>query len=204
MDSRKCDLDESTHSWYEANANEYRERTSSLELFPGLQDDLNRFLGLLPKGSIIADLGAGAGRDAKFMSESGHPVIALDTSPSLLRICMGAVGPNHEVHPVRADLEHLPFATGSLDGIWACGSLLHLSRQSIPQVIAAFYEVLRSRGAVGISMKEGDKTLRRDGGRLETCVSRSDLMSWLHTAGFVDIEIMGPSRHVWLLAVAKK
>ncbi|WP_194832893.1 class I SAM-dependent methyltransferase [Nocardia sp. XZ_19_369] len=197
-------MDRDTLSWYERHAEHYIARTDSFEFFGGLEQDLLVFAGLLHRDVTVVDLGSGAGRDARLLAESGHVVIAVDASLSLLRRCIVAAGPARKILGINADLLALPLARASVGGIWACGSLLHLRQDEIPAVLLQCFEILRPGAPIGVSMKEGVGSERRDDGRLFTYTSKLELQDWLSAAGFEQISITGPSRNEWLLALATK
>ena len=197
-------MDRVTRSWYETHAAHYVERTDSFEFFQGLEQDLLTFTAFLSNDATVIDLGSGSGRDARRLAESGHTVIAVDASLALLRHCLANAAPAQRILGVNADLLDLPFASGSVGGVWACGSLLHLGREEIPAVLARCFDILQAGAAIGVSMKEGNGSERRDDGRFFTYTSSQELSSWLSTAGFERIMVAGPSRNEWLLAIALK
>ncbi|MRH89314.1 methyltransferase domain-containing protein [Nocardia sp. SYP-A9097] len=203
-DSTRCDMDRDTLSWYETHSARYIERTDSFELFNGLEQDLLMFAKFLRSDSIVVDLGSGGGRDARLLAELGHKVIAVDASMALLRRCLGAAGPMRRIRGVNADLLALPFTHGSIGGLWACGSLLHLHRHEIPAVVRRCFEILQPGAPIGLSMKEGHGSERRGDGRFFTYTCTQELQGWLLNAGFERILISGPSRNDWLLAMAIK
>ncbi|PXX71501.1 methyltransferase family protein [Nocardia tenerifensis] len=197
-------MDRDTLSWYESHAEHYIARTDSFEFFDGLEQDLLAFTHLLRVGAVVADLGSGAGRDARRIAEAGHSVIAVDASLALLRRCVAAAGTARPLLGVNADLLALPFVADSIDGIWACGSLLHLRNEEIPVVLRQCFASLRPGAPIGVSMKEGAGSERRSDGRYFTYTSALEMAGWLETAGFEGVSVSGPSRNEWLLAVAMK
>ncbi|MBF6330628.1 class I SAM-dependent methyltransferase [Nocardia transvalensis] len=197
-------MDRDTLSWYETYAEYYIERTDSFEPFHGLERDLLAFVGYLASDALVVDLGSGAGRDARFIAASGHPVIAVDASRSLLRRCLTAAGPTLPIFGVNADLLALPFADNTIGGIWACGSLLHMLRDEIPAVVTRCLEILQPGAPIGLSMKQGHGSERRDDGRYFTYTNKQEMYQWLSSSGFERILITGPSRNDWLLAFAVK
>ncbi len=197
-------MDRVTVSWYETYAAHYVERTDSFDYFLGLEHDLIVFIDYLRSGATVVDLGSGGGRDARRIAESGHSVIAVDASLTLLRQCLVTAGSERRVLGVNADLVNLPFASQSVGGIWACGSLLHLQREEIPAVLSRCFEILEPGSPIGLSMKEGQGSERRRDGRFFTYISIQELHGWLSCIGFEKIKIIGPSRNEWLLAIAEK
>ncbi|MFJ1458102.1 class I SAM-dependent methyltransferase [Nocardia sp. N2S4-5] len=189
-------------AWYDAHAARYIARTDSFRYFRGLEQDLARFVELLQSDAVVVDLGSGGGRDARWIARLGYTVVAVDASLALLRQCLVGAAPTRRVLGVNADLSALPFAANSIGGVWACGSLLHLPRASIPAVIDRCREILRPGAPIGLSMKEGRGAERRDDGRLFTYTSKQEVHDWLASAGFESVTVRGPARNEWLLALA--
>ncbi|GAB2655172.1 class I SAM-dependent methyltransferase [Nocardia goodfellowii] len=197
-------MDRETLSWYDTYAAHYVERTDSFESFDGLERDLAMFTTHLQRASTVVDLGSGSGRDARFIAELGHTVIAVDGSLALLSRCVDSAQPPQLIRGVNADLLALPFISGFAGGVWACGSFLHLRRTEISAAVTQCFEILRPGAPIGLSMKEGCGGERRSDGRLFTYTSKQELYSWLENAGFGQILISGPTRNEWLLAIAIK
>lgn len=197
-------MDRDTVSWYEEYTSRYIDRTRSFELFQGLEQDLATFIGFLRNDAIVMDLGSGSGRDAQRIAGAGHIVVAVDASRGLLRRCLAATQRMRTVLGVNADMLALPFACGSFGGIWACGSLVHLSRDEIPVVVSRCFDLLKPGTPIGLSMKKGVGSERRGDGRLFTYTNKVELAGWLSYAGFERIDITGPFRNEWLLAMALK
>ncbi|MGV9675153.1 class I SAM-dependent methyltransferase [Nocardia sp. NPDC003482] len=195
-------MDSDTLAWYESHAENYVERTESLRFFDGLERDLLSFAELLRPGSIVVDLGSGSGRDARFLAGLGHTVVAIDASAGLLRRCLAGPQVPERIHGVNADMLALPVAEQSVGGIWACGSLLHLTREEIPRVIGRCFEILEAGAPIGWSMKEGDGSERRPDGRLFTYTNKHEMCTWLQGAGFSLVDSLGPVRNEWLLVLA--
>ena len=71
-------------------------------------------LGLSP-GERVLDLACGAGRHSAPLAGSGLSIVGLDLSADLLQEARERLGPQTPV--VRADMRHLPFASGSFRAI---------------------------------------------------------------------------------------
>jgi ubiquinone/menaquinone biosynthesis C-methylase UbiE len=114
-----------------------------------LLDDMAAFAGGLPAGALVVDVGCGPGFDAALLRrEHGLNAIGLDYSHTMINTGRDEFEVN--VPFVQASMGQMPFAPGSLDGIWACASLLHLPRADLPAVLAHFARLLRPT-AVSIS-----------------------------------------------------
>lgn len=137
---------------YDDSACAYVRTTDTLDKFPGLDRELDRFFEALPGGRIL-DLGCGAGRDAEYLIQRNATVVAGDLSEVMLRTTLDRC----EVFgAVQTDLLTLPFAAGVFDGVWACASVLHLPQRVHPDAFAEIHRVLVGGGVAAISLKEGD------------------------------------------------
>jgi len=97
-------------------------------------DIVTRLGGFAP-GARIADLGCGSGVFTNLLQRRGFDVVGLDLSPKLIRIARQTY-PDVEFR--EGDIEHLPFADGSFDGVLLAGVLHHL-----PSLSACAAEILR-------------------------------------------------------------
>jgi SAM-dependent methyltransferase len=141
------DRDALTKGFYESNATAYAEATWKLSM----DEQLSDFATRLAPGAAVIDLGCGAGRDLKALSERGFFAVGLDVSAQLARIAR-----LHSDCPVVvADLRHLPIAPERFDGAWASASLLHLERNDIGQALAEIRRTLKPGGLFFASMKAG-------------------------------------------------
>jgi ubiquinone/menaquinone biosynthesis C-methylase UbiE len=81
-----------------------------------------RLAGLKP-GARVADLGCGSGVFTHLLSRQGYRAVGVDLSPKLIALGR-AKYPGVEF--MECDVEHLPFADESLDGILLSGLVHHL------------------------------------------------------------------------------
>lgn len=115
----------------------------------------NRFLSLLPKDRdkniTILDAGCGSGRDSLCFMKQGFLVEAFDASEAICRIAEQNLG--QEVTCMSfEDISYIE----RFDGIWACASLLHVSRRNLPAVLHRLYRALKSQGIIYASFKYGN------------------------------------------------
>ncbi|MFG2995179.1 methyltransferase domain-containing protein [Streptomyces sp. NPDC048340] len=101
---------------------------------------------------VVLDAGAGAGRDALCFAANGRRVIALDACLPLLTMTPD----EPEVQRVTGDVRSLPLSTASVGAVWCSAVLLHLPPAELLRALREFHRVLESRGAVQVSVKEGD------------------------------------------------
>jgi SAM-dependent methyltransferase len=131
-----------TVAYYDAHAVRYARYT-----LPACMGTLyDQFLALVPPGGHILDAGSGSGRASLEFKRRGYKVTAVDASRELARLASEVIG--QAVGVLR--FQELTFEE-AFDGIWACASLLHVSRG-----------VLAFRHSAEIR-----ETLRKDGWTLE-------------------------------------
>lgn len=135
-----------TIDYYNANAQAFSSSTASVEL----SDMQDRFLALLPEGASILDFGCGSGRDAKYFIDHGFAVTATDGSAKLCHIASQRAG-----IPVRCELFGDLVDIATYDGIWACSSILHLSRTELTDVLPKMRDALKPSGVIYTSFKYG-------------------------------------------------
>ncbi|MFJ6795262.1 methyltransferase domain-containing protein [Streptomyces sp. NPDC091268] len=101
---------------------------------------------------VVLDAGAGAGRDALCFAANGRRVIALDACLPLLTMTPD----EPEVQRVTGDVRCLPLSNASVGAVWCSAVLLHLPPVELLRALREFHRVLESRGAVQVSVKEGE------------------------------------------------
>lgn len=135
-----------TLNYYNTNAEEFVSSTLSVD-FSQTQD---KFLHLLPSTASILDFGCGSGRDTKYFLDAGMQVDATDGSEELCRLASEYTG-----IPVRQMLFEELAAKAQYDGIWACSSILHLSQESLKDVLRKMIAALKENGIIYTSFKYG-------------------------------------------------
>lgn len=155
--------------YYQRNARSYAERTFSLDMTPLHA----KFIPYLPEGGHILDAGCGSGRDAAYFLQRGFRVTAFDASPAMVNIASARVGQN-VLQRKFSDVNE----TSAYDGIWACASLLHLSRHEIPDALYKLWAALKPGGALYISFKAGKGEQEYDGRRF-TYVDEQQAIAWI-------------------------
>ncbi|RDV03617.1 class I SAM-dependent methyltransferase [Undibacter mobilis] len=103
--------------------------------------DIVARLGGFTPGARIADLGCGSGVFTGLLNRRGFACTGVDLSPKLIRIA-------REAHPgidfQEGDIERLPFADDSFDGVLLAGVLHHLPELS--KCAAEIKRILRPGG----------------------------------------------------------
>jgi SAM-dependent methyltransferase len=84
---------------------------------------IDRFIGLLPAGAAILDLGCGGGQPvAAAMVANGFAVTGVDSSPSMISLCRARLPDQQWLH---ADMRSLSLGR-QFDGVLAWDSFFHL------------------------------------------------------------------------------
>ena len=116
---------------------------------------------MLPERARLLDLGCGAGQDARFLSTIGHRVIGLDRTMPLLRFAKTRA----PLMPlVLADMRSLPVRPGSVDGIWAAASLMHVPKPTARKILATLRDCMRPNGLLAATVTHGWRSRVKEGG----------------------------------------
>ena len=142
-----------TIDYYNKNADSFIQGTVSVD-FKETQD---KFLKLLT-GKKVLDFGCGSGRDTKYFLESGFDVTATDGSEELCKSASTYTGIQGK-HMLFQDLNE----ADCYDGIWACSSILHLSKDELRIVINKMSRALKPNGIIYTSFKYGNFEGERNG-----------------------------------------
>lgn len=145
---------DNTLKYYEENANQFVQGTVSVD-FKQTQD---KFLGKLKIGDSILDFGCGSGRDTKYFADKGFQVEATDGSLELCKLAS-----EHTGIPVRQMLFEELNELEKYDGIWACSSILHLSKDALAKVLKKMADALKGKGVIYTSFKYGEFEGERNG-----------------------------------------
>lgn len=143
-----------TIEYYNQNADMFAQGTRLVD-FTVVQE---RFAKMLPAGSRILDFGCGSGRDTKYFLEKGYRVEATDGSSELCKLASDFTGIE-----VKEMLFQNLDARGKYEGIWACSSILHLSKRELLPVIRKMCDALKDNGVIYTSFKYGDFEGERNG-----------------------------------------
>ena len=142
-----------TLDYYNHHAQSFISITVSVNFKP-VQD---KFIHAL-NGPKVLDFGCGSGRDTKYFLQSGLQVTAVDGSEEMCRCASEYTG---------IKVQHMLFQElsekNTYDGIWACASILHLSKEELHQVILKMADALRISGIIYTSFKYGDFEGERNG-----------------------------------------
>ena len=138
---------------YNQNAESFVKGT----IFVDFKKTQDKFLKVLP-GKRVLDFGCGSGRDTKYFINAGFEVVAIDGSEELCKSASAYTGIQVK-HMLFQDLDE----EGFYDGIWACSSILHLSKDELRIVINKMSRALKLNGIIYTSFKYGNFEGERNG-----------------------------------------
>ncbi|WP_375452408.1 class I SAM-dependent methyltransferase [uncultured Devosia sp.] len=165
-------VDDETLRFYADNAQTYAGRQRRLD-----QHQLNRFLGALPAGGAVLELGTGGGQDAAYMISRGFSVTPSDASPQLAAAAQALLG-----QPVLLMAFNELESVAAYDGIWASAALLHAPATELTDDIARIHRALRPGGRLAASFKAGHGEGRDGFGRYYNYPSAQALLAHFRAA----------------------
>jgi SAM-dependent methyltransferase len=164
--------DEATLQFYRRNARSYADWAKA----PSTR--LIAFLGLLPPGGAILELGCGAGNHAAEMLARGFVLRATAGSPEMAEVASQRL--NHPVEAMRFDQLD---AHEAYDGVWASACLLHVPKEGLAGILARIHHALKSSGVFYASFKAGEGDGRDSLGRYYNYPSADWLKATYDAAG---------------------
>lgn len=160
--------------YYNQNAESFYENSVNADM----SEWRNKFIGYIPDGGRILDVGCGSGRDSKAFIKEGFSVVAFDASREMCKRASELLG--QEVWQIRFD--EMSFEE-EFDGVWACASLLHVGEKELPEVLSKIYSSLKNNGTFYASFKYGEGVTQR-GDRVFIDFTEESLKTILEKKGF--------------------
>ncbi|MFF7197912.1 class I SAM-dependent DNA methyltransferase [Streptomyces sp. NPDC088197] len=114
---------------------------------------LGAFAELAQRGRPVADIGCGPGRITGYLAELGLDVFGVDLSPEMVAVA------RRDLPRLRFDvgsMTDLDLPDGSLGGLVAWYSIIHLPPRLLPRVFAEFHRVLAPGAPLAVAYKIGD------------------------------------------------
>ena len=147
-------MNNKTINYYNKYTKSFIQATRSVD-FTNIQ---NKFLSYLPSGASILDFGCGSGRDTKYFLKRKYNVTAIDGSEEICKEASKYTG----IKVKQMLFEELN-DQNIYDGIWACASVLHLSREKLPNIFHKMNQALKTNGIIYTSFKYGTFEGERNG-----------------------------------------
>jgi TDG/mug DNA glycosylase family protein len=143
-------MDRATVDVYEANVDDWIEHRRRAR-----PPSIDAFAATAPAG-VRLDVGCGPGWHS---GDLGRPVVAMDAAAAMAQQ-VRTFAP--DAWPVVADLEQLPFRTGSLTGAWAHKSYMHIAAEALPMALADLHRSLVPGGALHVQVTSDRKQENED------------------------------------------
>ncbi len=119
------------------------------------------FLSLLKKENKhkLLEIGSGPGKDSLFFQEQGLQVTSIDLSLEMIKLCLQK-GLTAQV----MDMTNLDFPPNSFDAVYALNSLLHLTKDELPDVLRQIDTIMTPDGLffMGVYGGEDFEGIRED------------------------------------------
>jgi SAM-dependent methyltransferase len=153
-------------------------------------------------GGPVADVGCGPGYVTDHLHAAGLDVFGIDLSPEMIAIARRDY-PNLRFEV--GTMTELDLSDGSLAGLIAFWSVIHVPDDAIPGVFEEFRRVLRPQGLLLVGFHVGDETRHSSQGYTGRAIDvdshhrrPSQVMGWLRDAGFtIEAElVLGPDEDV--------
>jgi SAM-dependent methyltransferase len=130
---------------------------------------------LVTPGSLVLELGCGAGRDAAFFARAGHTVCATDFSTvALAANRQREVAPANLCYVVLSTAKPLPFRDATFDAVYARLSLHYFGDAVTRRVFREIRRVLSPGGLLCFLCKSTDDPLYRRGRQIEPAMFELD------------------------------
>lgn len=171
------DYTASTTGYYDAHSAEFRANTVGVDVSALYEP----FLREIPPGGRILDAGCGSGRDSLAFLQRGSRVLSIDASQEMVAAASQLTGQQ----ALLLTFDALDF-NREFDGVWACGSLVHIARRDLPSVLDRLSRALKPRGVAYLSFKYGDAE-RMEGRRFFNDLNESALQALLAAHPELDI-----------------
>ena len=194
-----------TRNSYDADADGYAEKVHGLlENSPYLRASLALFVELVRDagGGAVADIGCGPGYVTRQLRDLGVDAFGIDLSPAMIALARRG---HPDIRFEVGTMTELDLGDGSLTGVLAFWSVIHVPDHSVPGVFAEFRRVMRPAGPLLVGFHVGDEvqhsTEGYSGGSINVDSYRrppAKVARWLRETGFtIEAElVMRPDEEV--------
>lgn len=187
-----------TRASYDADARAYADEvTGLLEGNPALRAGLALFADLVREagGGPVVDVGCGPGYVTRYLHDQGLDAFGIDLSPGMVAV---ARRDHPDLRFEVGTMTDLDLADGSVTGVLAFWSVIHVPDDAVPGVFDEFRRVLRPGGPLLVGFHVGDDTRRTTEGYGGASIGVDShrrrparVAEWLRTAGFtLDAEML--------------
>ncbi|GHE08067.1 class I SAM-dependent methyltransferase [Klenkia taihuensis] len=180
-----------TRASYDADAPGYAEVVQGLlDAQPHLRAGLALFADLVQRagGGPVADVGCGPGYVTRHLRDLGVDAFGIDLSPGMVAL---ARRDHPDVRFEVGTMTDLDLADGSVAGLLAFWSVIHVPDDAVPGVLTGFRRVLRPGGPLLVGFPVGDEVDHTSRGYTGRPVAIDThrrplrtMVGWLRDAGF--------------------
>lgn len=163
-----------TLAYYNKHAHDFCEATANSDM--SFYHD--KFMKYLTYGAHILDAGCGSGRDSKVFVDAGFRVTATDASEAMCAEAEKLL----QQKVLCMSFEDITFQS-EFDGIWACASLLHVTKSAMPHILSLLKHALKENGVLYASFKYGTEE-RVEQGRYFNDYDEQSLRELFEKEGF--------------------
>lgn len=147
--------------------------------------------GMLAGDLVLVDAGTGTGALLPVLAPAARRLLGVDRSSEMLAEAgrrAAALG-LRQVVLLRADLDELPFASASVDGVASCFALHHAARPAA--VIVEFARIVRPGGRVVVSdlVQHGEEWMRTELAHAWLGFEPQRVAGWFADAGLADVAV---------------
>ena len=147
------DVVQQTIQTYDRIAPDYCKKTRQSKFLEWEESYIKKLLLFISKSDpLILDVGCGDGRHTILIERNGGRAIGIDLSKNMIEEA-------RSLYPVgdfrKMDMRRLFFDNNSFEGIWASGSIYHVTKSEARKVIREFRRVLKVDGVVAVNFKLG-------------------------------------------------
>jgi len=196
------EYEKKTIDFYEQNAESYISDTIGADMGE-LYSHFEKYTG---PGMSILDLGCGTGRDARHFIDCGLNVTAVDGSQKMCDCAAELTG----LHVRKLLFEDIDYES-CFDAVWACASLLHLTKRDLPEVIQKVNRALVPGGIFFTCFKYGNEEVERGGRYFSYYDEEGAAELFGDVGGFEVLEMFttgdvrkGRGREAWINVIVRK
>ncbi|MBN2395745.1 MAG: methyltransferase domain-containing protein [Candidatus Atribacteria bacterium] len=142
-------MEDEIRLFYDLTAEETANRWYKEEM---LKPTIEEFVSLLPKDPKVLDLGCGTGHESMRLAQAGAQVLGIDFSERCITIARERCPQcRFEVQ----DFRYLDERFGKFEGIFACGSLIHIKHEDLTDVLGRMKDLLIKDGYMAVILVKG-------------------------------------------------
>ncbi len=145
---------EQTIKTYDRIASSYCKWTRQPKFLEWEENYIRKLLFYISKSNpLVLDAGCGDGRHCLLIDKNGGRAVGIDLSDSMLEESRGLY-PDGDFRTM--DMQDMSFTDSFFDGIWSSGSIYHVPKSHIDDLIKEVQRVLKPEGVIAVNFKLGE------------------------------------------------